>query len=261
MPEIAAVQSSFRAGIAGSPVPEGVTAPEPTDLERRFSVYRNNVMSSLTNALRQRFPVVERLVGEEFAKALFAEFIRQHPPQSPLMMKYGGELADFIRGFSPVSSLPYLADVARLEFSRGVAYHAADAGPIRMDELSRGAAGDAEAFGLALHPSVQVLVSPFPIHTIWDSNQPGRTPVRISASEPEAVLVARDGFTVVTERLPQAEGIFLTGLIKGWNFIRAAEAGISVDEAFDPATSLARLLQMNLVVGLRQPCGQGDQTN
>ena len=31
----------------------------------RFGIYRNNVASALTNAIRVRYPVVEQLVGPE----------------------------------------------------------------------------------------------------------------------------------------------------------------------------------------------------
>jgi hypothetical protein len=42
--------------------------------------------------------------------------VRIEPPLSPILLKYGGRFPTFIETFRPTSSLPYLADVARLEW-------------------------------------------------------------------------------------------------------------------------------------------------
>jgi len=40
------------------------------------------------------------------------------------LAEYGDGFADFLAGFAPAQSLPYLADVARLEWAINAAYHA-----------------------------------------------------------------------------------------------------------------------------------------
>ena len=42
---------------------------------RRFAVHRNNVVVGFVNALRSRFPVVEKIVGEEFFAAMARVFV------------------------------------------------------------------------------------------------------------------------------------------------------------------------------------------
>ena len=69
-----------------SPVPAGLTNGCGKVANRRFSVYRNNVMDSSIKALQTGFPVISKLLGEENFINIAGEFIRDHPPDSPLMM-------------------------------------------------------------------------------------------------------------------------------------------------------------------------------
>ena len=245
------VQTAFRNGLLSGPVPSDVTAQTPDEIERRYAVYRNNVVVSLIDAMFQRFPVVCRLVGEEFAKAMFGVFVRSHPPQSPLMMSYGEEFPSFAESFEPVRGLPYLADVARLELARGRAYHAADATPLSQTELGTAAEADPSLLYFQLHPSVQFQVSSYPVYSIWLNNQPAArsTPVRLEVGE--TVLVARDGLEVVTLPLEPGESVFAMSLKQGASFAEAANGASERDCSFDPSRVLARLISHRLLVGLR----------
>ena len=91
--------------------------------KKRFSVYRNNVTLSLISVLASTYPVVEEIVGDEFFATMAREFALSHLPQSPVMINYGEEFPDFLKTFAPVKELPYLSDVARLEWHRNTAYH------------------------------------------------------------------------------------------------------------------------------------------
>lgn len=86
------------------------------EARERLSVYRNNVLSSLSQALAEIFPVCQQLVGEEFFNALSREFIRGYLPTSPVLSDYGAEFSEFIADFPPVAQLPYLSAVAELEY-------------------------------------------------------------------------------------------------------------------------------------------------
>jgi hypothetical protein len=141
------------------PCPGRLRAWNGSDATRRFSVHRNNVVGSLVDALADTFPVVQALVGTEFFGAMAAGFVRAQPPRSPLMHRYGGELPAFIEGFAPARSLPYLSDVARLEFARVQACHAADAQPLTAELAGAVLASgvDLAALRPVLHPALRWL--------------------------------------------------------------------------------------------------------
>src|SRR5437868_3298584 len=101
------------------PVPSGLRAWNGLRAERRFAVYRNNVAVGLIQALASRFPAAKKIVGEEFFAGMARAYIGLHPPQSPVLLRYGDDFANFVQAFEPASGLPYLPDVIRLEAARG----------------------------------------------------------------------------------------------------------------------------------------------
>ena len=73
-------------------VPATIVRPGAQRSRRSASrVYRNNVFASLTSCLAARFPVVARLVGEEFFNAMARVFVERYPPASPALFEYGDE--------------------------------------------------------------------------------------------------------------------------------------------------------------------------
>lgn len=73
--------------------PGGLRAWNGSDPDRRFAVHRNNVVSSLIEAMAETFPVVRALVGPEFFHAMAGVFVRQHPPRSRVLAHYGCDFA------------------------------------------------------------------------------------------------------------------------------------------------------------------------
>jgi hypothetical protein len=191
------------------PVPPDLRSlgePAGTD---RFAVYRNNVMVGLIEGLRDAYPVVCRLVGDEFFRAMAGIFARAHPPRSPVMLEYGDGFADFIAEFPPAAGLPYLADVARLERAWVEAYHAAEAAPLA-------AGGSNAAQHLRLHPAVRLVRSTFAILAIWEANRPGAEPQPLALSDQgENVLVMRPGAEVQACRVPEQAADLLLAVAAG----------------------------------------------
>lgn len=231
--------AGFKAGILSGATPEGVTALIPEEAATRFSVYRNNVMHSLSAALARRFPVIQRLVGEEFFRAMALDFVQRHPPRNPVLIHWGDAFPGFLEAFPPVTHLPYLADVARLELARGRAYHAADATPLQPEAFAALAGGGGL---LHLHPSVEVLRLSHPAATIWAANQPGADP-HVRASGPEIALVwRRADFEVPVRHLGPPDADFIAGLRNGQSLAELAQT------CPDPAAILGLLLSEHLIV-------------
>jgi hypothetical protein len=139
---------------------------------RRFNVYRNNVAASLTDALATGFPVIAKLLGEEFFRAMAGVFLRAHPPGDPRLQLWGGKFPGFLARFEPVAHLPYLPDMARLELGLRQSYHAADAAPAHRGPRP-GRGPGAEAAPCARHADPALALSD--PHDLAEEHRPGPT--------------------------------------------------------------------------------------
>jgi hypothetical protein len=139
---------------------------------RHARIYRNNAYANLTEALAAVYPVVQRLVGADFFEQTARRYIAAHSPRSGNLHDFGAAFADFLRAFDAAQSLPYLPDVARLEWAWHEAFHAADAPPFDFARLATVPAAEYGALMFALHPSTRLLESRYPILRIWQVNQP-----------------------------------------------------------------------------------------
>src|SRR5262245_42124274 len=82
----------------------------------RLRVYRHHVLRSLETALSATFPTVQTLVGDEFFGGMARHFVANNPPKQPVLSEYGADFPAFVEGHAPAGGLPYLADVARLDW-------------------------------------------------------------------------------------------------------------------------------------------------
>ncbi len=238
-------------------VPQGLRTWNHSDPARRLSVHRNNVMVSLVDALAQTFPVTQQLVGEAFFRAMAQVFVRTHPPRTRVLAHHGQALPGFIAQFSPAASLPYLPEVAQLEWQRLQALHAADASAVEPATIAALLA-DAERLPQVrwqLHPSLHLLHSPHAVVSLWAAHQPGSgiDIEDVDMALPESALVFRSGLDVMVLQADAAMVIVVAGLFNGVSFGETVEQAFSADPAFDPSQAMAILIRHGLLIGARYP--------
>lgn len=211
---------------------------------KRFDVYRNNVIVSLIGAMETAFPAVRGVVGAEFFGKMASLYVRQHPPQSPLLMFYGVEFPDFLDGFAPVDTLPYLPDLARLELARRDTYHAADAEAVAPDALIA-LGDDLDEARVTFVPSFAVLHADHPVHSHW-LRQNGEDIAAIPDG-PETILLARPDLDVVTTTITRGAAVFLEQLQNGETLGTATEAAANLEQDFDLSAILGLVLQLKTI--------------
>lgn len=247
-------QTAFANALLNSelPCPSGLTTWNGSDPTVRFAVYRNNVMVSLIDALADTYPVVQALVGEEFFRAMARVFAQNNPPRSKVMAYYGRDFAEFVEKFSPAASVPYLADVARLEMARVMAYHAADVAAVQTEALQVVLADPQQlsSLRLVLHPSVHFISSTFAIFTVWAAHQHAICTSSIDPDAAQSVLVYRSGLDVETLELTTGTGTFVGALLTGQTLLDAAQTASSGDPEFDLTNALALMLRLQLITHL-----------
>lgn len=236
MPTLLETQRAFARAIVAAKIGDiapVVAAGEFAPAER-LDVYRNTFLSSVTNALRLSYPAVYRLVGEEFFDGAAQCFIESEPPKSAYLNLYGARFGDFLAAFQPAASLPYLADVARVEWAVNCALHAPDAKPLDAQAFAAAAIYPPERLALMLHPSIALLSADYPADAIWravlgeDDDALGRLDASASMLW---LLVERTAHGVEVTRLEESE----------WRFLSALREGHSLAEAISRAERCANL--------------------
>ncbi|MEI4263910.1 HvfC/BufC N-terminal domain-containing protein [Roseovarius sp. D0-M9] len=239
--------SAFASGLVDGTLPPGLTARMPDEAARRFAVYRNNVATGLADALAKRFPVIERLVGPDFFRAMGRDYLEGNRPKSPVLLDWGDTFPNFLAGFPPLANFPYMADVARIEVARGRAYHAADADPISRDLLIVGAS-EPENAQFGLHPSVQVLRLSHPAVSIWAANQPGADAQGAMLPRPEIALILRDGqYQVPVMAIGAGDAALIDALQDGQTLLIGAELAAFAEAGHDPQPIMVRLMQAGAI--------------
>lgn len=233
--------------------PAGLSSWNGSDPAQRFGVYRNNVVVSLVDALADTFDVTRQLVGDAFFRAMAACHVRAHPPSSPVLAYYGAAFPDFIAAFAPARSVPYLADVARLEYARVVAFHAAD-GPGRPGAGRLAALADPARVArcrLRTAPALQPVISPHPIVSIWAAHQGDGSLETVPAGRAEAALVWREQFEVVVLPIAPAAARFVVTLVAGATIGEALES-VPADADVDAADILGALIRHGMLVDVTE---------
>ncbi|MBN3863889.1 DUF2063 domain-containing protein [Pseudomonas frederiksbergensis] len=244
-------QAAFAAALFDPqrPCPEGVFSANGADPASRFAVYRNNVQSSLINALADSYPVVVQLVGDEFFRAMAGLYVQSCPPQSPLINDYGKDFAEFIDSFEPAASVPYLADVARLEHLRVQAYHAADAQPLSHEQIAAALSAPhvLNELTVGFHPSLNLLTSAYAVVDIWAVHQRDATLAGINPDHGQNALVLRNALEVEVFAIDHGVSTFIQNLRLGQPLSQALETA----PAFDLSQTLALLISHNVITHLR----------
>jgi hypothetical protein len=236
MPSLRELQRAVRAalldddtGAAREVVVDGL-APDA-----RLAVYRHHVLTSLTAALEVTFPVVVRLVDPRFFRFACDRYVRTEPPAGPCLFEYGATFPDFLATFEPCRHLAWLPDVARLEWAMNAALHAPDAEPLTAEGLRARPAGTLETASLALHPSVTLLESPWPVDAVWRANQgEGDGGVDLDAGGVRLCIWRLDDEVVFRALSPEAFA-FRGALATGGTLAAALEAALEVGAGADLA--------------------------
>jgi hypothetical protein len=216
----------------------------------RLDVHRNTFLSTLVNALRITFPAVHKLVGEDFFEAAAQYFIEAEPPRCAYLNAYGAGFAAFLAQFPPVAGLPYLADVARLDWAVNGALHAEDAVPLAAEALAEIAAVAPERVTFIPHPSVTLLRLDHPARLIWQAVLAGDDAALSTidlSSGPEWLLAERGANGVEASVLNQCEWQFAHGLCAG----NSLAACIDAAPDGDIPLFLARHIAAGRIIGFR----------
>ena len=209
-----------------------------------FRAYRHNVQANLQAALEGAYPVLTRVVGTDYFGYLAKRYSKQKPSTSGNLHDYGAAFPEFLAEEGP-TTLPYLADLATLEWACHRAYFAADTSPLDLQRLASLDPEWHERLVFQFHPAVALVHSHYPVAAIWQAHQPGAPEdfhIDLN-SGPCRVLVSRPRQEVQVESLSAAEHDWLTRLTTGASLGAATGDTLAHHPDFNPTPLLLTLTQ------------------
>ena len=235
-----AYKSDFAANLLAAE-PDAAPASLEPQYRQRFRIYRNNLYHGLGETLGEAYPVVRRLVGNEFFMATARAFIAAHPPQEAILALYGEDFPAFLADFPPARTVPYLADMARLERARLEALHAADNLPLSPEALAVSQTEFAAAT-LLPHPAMRIIASSYPIASLWRLNQASEVQPRQLEAVAETVMITRPALTVQMHLLTSAQAAFIRALADGKTVAESYVCASQPEAEFDVTTAMRLIL-------------------
>lgn len=239
----------FGAAIRSNGPMKGGTCPNyPVDAA--LDIYRNNYRGNLQGALALAYPVTRQLVGDKFFKVMATRYIESHPSKSGNLHDYGAELGEFLEFFPNARDLPYLPDIARLEWACHLAYFAEDAEPLDIAALASIAPDEQERLHFRLNPACRIIRSQFTIVDIWQAHQPGMPEdfcVDLDRG-PQNALAGRMNDVVRVEALGNPEADWVEGIQAGAPLWAVTALVLDKHPDFDLESKLSRWVSQEILV-------------
>jgi hypothetical protein len=249
-PDLKALQATFgrsvRAVIADDADLQLLAgSDDATVFGERIDVYRNNAWQFFLTALERTYPVLQRRVGADYFRQLTREYRAQYPSRRGDLHWIGEAFPAWLASRMAGTGYEWLADLARLEWACEASAAAARCDPVGLESLGGFDADVLPHLVLVLQPSLQLVASPFPIWSVWQSNQrdDAPPPVDLDAGA-EHCVVACVAERVAVYRLDEPDYRLLQLLCEGMP-LQTATAAATTD-----AEALARLLGWAVVEGL-----------
>jgi hypothetical protein len=219
-------------------------------IEQRLAIYRANVTAAATKALGAAYPVIQQVVGDAFFEGLARAYQHLVPSTSGDLYDYGAAFAGFVTEFPHTQSLPYLPDLARLEWAVHRAYGAEDAPAWDRQALAQVEPAQQAAIRFEWAAGTAIVESSVPIARIWLIHQPGFDgEFSVDWSVRESALVAREGFRVAVRALGAGDAAFIASSLAGAALGPSAERALAVDPGFDLGHLLSGLIASNVICG------------
>lgn len=217
---------------------------------RGIAAYRAHARASAERALQTAYPVITQLVGDENFGYLARDYWHQHPPSCGDLAQWGSDLPLFIAASKPLADVPYLADVAQIEWTLHVCAGSAD----RMQNRDSFAALTNHApacLSFTTAPGVHILPSVYPAAAIALAHK-GQGALQdaatlLHAGAAQTALVWRHGFAPRLRVLPEVEQNFTSAVCAGQHLAMALDLA---HPDFDFSDWLAANVQNGLLISV-----------
>lgn len=206
-----------------APLSRWIAAESEAAAIERLDVYANMYFFRLLDVLREDYPNLVKLVGDEAFHNLATGYLLAHPSDNPSLRWIGRHLADHLAGHELGRVVPAAPALARLEWVRGEAFDVEDAPVATAAELASVTPAEWSAMRLRMQPALRLLELDHQVLPLWLALERGDAERPEAPAEAAHVVIWRRGFRVYHRSAARAEVDCLRAAAAGATFARLCE--------------------------------------
>lgn len=193
-----------------------IAVPPHGTVAERLHVYTGGYPARINEALNESFPAVAHVLGEGAFDALVHRYIAAEAFHSYNLNDAGTALPGFLQTDRLSGDLPFLPDLARLEWQVARAFHARELPPFDSAVAADWTFDDWARALVRFQASTALLESNWPIREIWGCRETPIEEIDLDLrNRTDHVLVRRSGYAVVCESLEETGARTLAALLAG----------------------------------------------
>jgi len=138
MKPLAVIEAQFQDYVlTGNPSIEGeIDGDGAGFLASRLAIYRDAYRLRLIEVLGSDYDVLHAYLGDQPFNTLAGEYVAAHPSKFRNVRWFGGRMADFLDATPRYANHAELGELARFEWSLGLAFDSADEAPVRFEDVA-----------------------------------------------------------------------------------------------------------------------------
>ncbi|MCM2256363.1 MAG: DNA-binding domain-containing protein [Vicinamibacteria bacterium] len=245
----ACVLAALRAGSGAGEVEALLAPPAFGDVAARWHVYESGYTARFVEALENDFPALHRILGQGPFTSLTVRYTRACVPRCFDLGRLGDRLAVFLETDPLSRTLPFLSDLARLEWALAEAFVAAEATPLGLADLHTAGLEAVADWPLGLAPGAAVIASAWPLCELWAIQAVADEAIDLDVTaRPSDVLVRRAGDRVVPLALEPPDAALLTAVAAGARLADLAAAAADAAAVDDLALRFRAWVEAEVIV-------------
>jgi hypothetical protein len=161
---------------AGEHALAAIAGPDEAFRRQRLDIYRDAYRLRLVEVLAADYPALRAVVGSEAFEALAADYLAAHPSTFRNVRWFGGALPGFLAARPDPASGPLPAELARFEWTLGLAFDGPDVPSVSFADVAAIAPEAWADLRLQPHPCLHLLKLRTNAVAMWKAHDAGGTP-------------------------------------------------------------------------------------
>ena len=192
--------------------------------QERLAVYAEGYRVRFRDGVSEVYEAIRWILGESQFAELVKNYSLKYPSRDTNLSFVGKYLPEFISTLPLAKQLPFIMDLAKLEWQLCGAFHAFDKIPVSPDELSKLSPEALTQGRFIFQASLFTITSDWPILDIWKSRKKSREEVNLNLEgRPQCIMGYRCGVKIECCLLENWQFQTLEGLKAGLNLEMVCE--------------------------------------